>query len=205
MVEAICSVITWILFFKGFIWFCLFTRNILKGGVPCHTGADLFFFTIPPRSDLVIAFWIVGRGNAANGYVFLNILQSLHNCFRAWNLRVGKMMFFVGRLPGGWYTLMDCNSLVSVYVKTKPSVKSFFCIPLHFLCWLGQETIPDDVKMIYNSKFLGQVQQCRIGWVALTGFDGESDCVLLWSTCKQVETNNKKWRGFRDVFFLPTY
>ena len=100
-------------------------------------GGRFFFFTIPPRSDLVIAFWIVGRGNAANGYVFLNILQSLHNCFRAWNLRVGKMMFFVGRLPGGWYTLMDCNSLVSVYVKTKPSVKSFFLYSAAFLVLTG--------------------------------------------------------------------
>lgn len=138
----------------------------------------------------------MGRGNSANGYVFLDILQSLHNCFRAWNLGVGKWCslwkgFLVGDIPT-WIVIVLCLCMWKPNGPWDP----FFCIPPHFLCWLGQETIPDDVKMIYNSKFLGQVQQCSIGCAAFRGFDGESDCVLLWSTCKQVETNNKKWRGF---------
>ena len=68
MVKAICSVITWILFSKGFIWFCLFTRNILTGGY--HVTRSRRLERSHQVPILLSPFGSWKHGNAANGYVF---------------------------------------------------------------------------------------------------------------------------------------
>lgn len=68
MVKAICSVITWILFSKVFIWFCLFTRIFWRGGTMSHGAED---WNDPTRfRSCYRLFGSWKHGNAANGYVF---------------------------------------------------------------------------------------------------------------------------------------
>lgn len=60
MVEAICSVITWILFSKVFIWFCLFTKKKLKGGYHVTQGRRLERSHQVPISLSLFGSWDAG-------------------------------------------------------------------------------------------------------------------------------------------------
>lgn len=93
-------------------------------------------------------------GTQPKGYVFWGIFQVYTTIFvpEKWGLE-NDVFFWESFLVG------DITSWIVIFLcRWKPCCPwnpfIFFFRP-HFLCWLGQETIPDDVKMIYNSKFLG--------------------------------------------------